>query len=97
MYHLTEMLHRVKQRSDPKPSLVPKSVVKEAKKTRKGQDKWIQSVVESPKFKHGAFTKKATAAGHSVQEHVKHVLSHPENFDVTTRRQAQFLANVRHS
>ena len=96
MYHLTEVIKTVRQRSHPKPSLVKREVVAEAKKMRKGQNKWIQGVVESPEFRHGAFTKKATAAGHTVKEHVKHVLAHPENYDLRTRRQAQFLANIQH-
>jgi hypothetical protein len=56
--------------------------------------KWIQEVVESPKFKKGAFTKKAKAAGYKAMEFMRKVLDHPEDFDETTRRQAQFMKTL---
>ena len=55
---------------------------------------WIQDVVNSPKFKKGAFTKKAKAAGYKTKELMKKVLDDPEDYDETTRRQAQFMRNI---
>jgi hypothetical protein len=56
--------------------------------------KWIQEVVESPKFKKGAFTKKARAAGYKTTEFMRKVIEHPDDFDETTRRQAQFMKTL---
>jgi len=95
MYHLTESLHRVKERAE--------THTREPEKKSPGQThakmkpkKWIQEVVLDPKFRHGAFTKKAQAMGHTVKEHMRMVLAHPDRFDRTTVRQAQFLANIQH-
>jgi hypothetical protein len=43
----------------------------------------------NPKHK-GEFTKKAKAAGMSVQAYAKHVHAHPDNFSAKTRQQAGF-------
>ena len=59
-----------------------------------GNVKWIQDVVESPKFKKGAFTKKAKKAGYKTKAYMSHVLEHPDLYDETTRRQAQFMKNI---
>jgi hypothetical protein len=55
---------------------------------------WIQDVVESPTFKKGAFTKKAKKAGYKTKAYMSHVLEHPDLYDETTRRQAQFMRNI---
>jgi len=56
--------------------------------------RWIQEVVTSKKFKKGAFTKQAKARGKTPKGLMKEVLSHPEDYDVTTRRRAQFMKNI---
>ena len=55
---------------------------------------WIQSVVDSPNFRKGAFTKKAKARGMKPEEFMKKVLSNPSQYDERTRRQAQFMKNI---
>jgi hypothetical protein len=67
-----------------------------AAKLRALNDKghWIQSVVESPSFKKGAFTKKAKKAHIKTTMLMEKVLHNPEDFDPTTRRQAQFMKNI---
>jgi hypothetical protein len=55
---------------------------------------WIQAVVESPSFKKGAFTKKARKAGYKTKSYMSEVIRHPDDFDPTTRRQAQFMKNI---
>lgn len=55
---------------------------------------WIQSVVESPSFKKGAFSKKAKKAHVKTKMYMQEVLFHPEDFDPTTRKQAQFMKNI---
>jgi hypothetical protein len=55
---------------------------------------WIQKVVEAPGFKTGAFTKKAKRAGRKTKAYMSEVLRHPDDFDPTTRRQAQFMRNI---
>jgi hypothetical protein len=55
---------------------------------------WIQSVVDSPNFRKGAFTKKAKARGMNPEEFMKKVLSNPSQYDERTRRQAQFMKNI---
>ena len=56
--------------------------------------RWIQDVVESPKFHKGAFTKKAKAAGYKTTNFMRHVLDNPEDFDPTTVRQARFMKTL---
>ena len=58
------------------------------------QVKFIQEVVSSPSFKAGAFTKQAKAHDMTVKEFKEEVISHPEKYDTTTRRRAQFLKNI---
>lgn len=58
--------------------------------------KWIQSVVESPSFKKGAFSKKARKAHVKTKMFMKEVLHNPDDFDETTKRQAQFMKNILH-
>jgi len=55
---------------------------------------WIQSVVENPMFKKGAFTKKAKKAHYKTERFMKEVLHNPDDFDETTKRQARFMANI---
>jgi len=50
--------------------------------------------VESPSFKKGAFTKKARKAHAKTKMFMNEVLHNPEDFDPTTRRQAQFMKNI---
>jgi hypothetical protein len=57
---------------------------------------WIQSVVSSPKFHAGAFTRKAKKHGMTTQEFMRKVLGNPEEYDSHTRHQAQFMKNVQH-
>jgi len=56
--------------------------------------KWIQAVVESPKFRKGALTEKATHEHMKPLPFAHHVLGHPEDYDLRTRREAQFLVNI---
>jgi hypothetical protein len=58
--------------------------------------RWIQEVVESPKFHKGAFTAKAERHGMTTVEMMKKVLGHPDEYDIHTRRQAQFMKNAEH-
>jgi hypothetical protein len=58
------------------------------------QVKFIQEVVSSPSFKAGAFTKQAKAHDMTVKEFKEEVISHPEKYDLTTRRRAMFLKNI---
>ncbi len=70
-------------------------VIRKAKlKSLNKNGKFIQSVVESPNFKKGAFTKKAKAAKYKTKNFMSKVLDNPEDFDPTTRRQAQFMKNI---
>ena len=55
---------------------------------------WIQSVVEAPGFKKGAFTKKAKSAGYKTKAFMTHVLEHPDLYDPTTVHQARFMKNL---
>ena len=55
---------------------------------------WIQSVVDSPNFRKGAFTRKAKERGMSTEAFMKQVLSNPNRYDLRTRRQAQFMKNI---
>lgn len=56
--------------------------------------KFIQSVVGSEEFRKGAFTAKAKKHGMSSLEFMREVLEHPNDYDIRTRRQAQFLHNI---
>ena len=58
------------------------------------KETFIQEVVESPKFKKGAFTAQAKKKGMEPKEMMKEVLENPEKYDVTTRRRAQFMKNI---
>ena len=59
-----------------------------------GKTDWVQSVVDSPNFRKGAFTKKAKAGGMTPTEFMKKVLANPSNYNMRTRRQAQFMKNI---
>ena len=59
-----------------------------------GKTDWVQSVVDSPNFRKGAFTKKAKAKGMTPTEFMKKVLANPSNYNMRTRRQAQFMKNI---
>jgi hypothetical protein len=70
-------------------------VIRKAKLTAlNNKGHWIQSVVESPSFKKGAFSKKAKKAHVKTKMYMQEVLFHPEDFDPTTRKQAQFMKNI---
>lgn len=56
--------------------------------------KFIQSVVGSEEFRKGAFTAKAKKHGMSSLEFMREVLEHPNDYDIRTRKQAQFLHNI---
>ena len=66
----------------------------EMKDPPKDPKKWIKGVVESPKFRKGAFTAKAKKHNMTPLEFMKVVLANPEKYDLTTRREAQFLKNI---
>lgn len=51
----------------------------------KKKKNWIQGAIKRP----GAFTLKAQKAGMSVQAFAAKVLANPDNYDETTRKQAQ--------
>lgn len=55
---------------------------------------WVQKVVDSPKFRKGAFTKKADRRGLTPEEFMSRVLANPHRYDERTRRQAQFMKNI---
>lgn len=54
-----------------------------------------KSGIKIKKANKGKFTKKAKAAGMSVQEFAKHVKAHPENYSGTTRQEANFARNAK--
>lgn len=58
------------------------------------KEKWIQEVVDSPKFKRGAFTAQAKEHDKTTKEFMKEVLEHPDKYSTTTRRRAQFMKNI---
>lgn len=47
----------------------------------------------NPKHK-GEFTAKAKKHGMSVQQFASYVLNHPDKFDKSTQKQAQFASNA---
>lgn len=55
---------------------------------------WVQEVVDSPKFRTGAFTKKAEKRGLTPEQFMRKVLSNPSYYDERTRQQAQFMENI---
>ena len=80
---------------------VPPEALKAAKiKFDKGgemkDDKWIQSTVKEMEKKGtvGLFTKKAKRRDMTPKQFMKEVLTHPEDYDLKTRREAQWMANV---
>lgn len=57
--------------------------------------KFIKEVMSSPEYHRGAMTRQAHVHGYpSALPFAKHVLEHPHEYDMTTRRRAQFLANI---
>jgi hypothetical protein len=56
--------------------------------------RWIQGVTESPKFRRGALGRKAARAHMKTKEFMAHVLADPDDYDPTTRRQAQFMKTL---
>ena len=73
-------------------SMTPPIALKAKMKTLNGN--WIQDVVESPKFKKGAFTGKAKKAGHTAKEYMRMVLEDPQDFPTETVRQARFMKTL---
>jgi len=63
-------------------------------KMKSVNDKWIQDVVESPKFHPGAFGRKAKRAHKTTKKLMEAVLAHPQDYDEVTRHQAQFMKNA---
>ena len=63
-------------------------------KSRPTKAKWIQEVTSSPSFKPGAFTAQAVQRGLTARQFKEEVLAHPEQYDITTRRRAQFIHNI---
>ena len=59
----------------------------------KKKSSWIQGVVSH--MHQGLFTEKAMKYGMKPEEFANKVLSSPNNFDLKTRREAQFLVNIR--
>ena len=59
--------------------------------------KWIAGVVRSKKFRSGAFSRQARARGMSTKQFMTEVLAHPNRYELTTRRRAQFLKNIQRS
>lgn len=57
-------------------------------------EKWIQKVVQNPKFKKGAFTEQAKRHSMTTKEFMEEVLRNPDKYDITTRRRAIFMKNI---
>ncbi len=57
-----------------------------------GYGKWIQEATKG--MKKGALTDEAKRHGMEPLEFAHHVLAHPKDFTITTRRRAQFAVNV---
>lgn len=66
----------------------------ENKKDDPPSKNWIHGVVTSPAFKKGAFTAQAEKRGMTSIEFKEEVLKHPTDYDLRTRRRAQFLKNI---
>ena len=66
----------------------------ESYKHRPTREKFIQEVVNSPSFHRGAFTAQAVQRGLTARQFKEEVLAHPERYDITTRRRAQFVSNI---
>lgn len=49
---------------------------------------------EAPKPRRGALGRKAAKAHMKTKEFMSHVLADPEDYDPTTRRQAQFMKTL---
>jgi hypothetical protein len=60
-----------------------------------GKTNWVQDVVDSPDFRKGAFTKKAKERGLTPEEFMRKVLKNPDKYNERTRRQAQFMKNIK--
>ena len=71
-------------------------IKKMAKGGEMNDDKWIQSTVKEMEKKGtvGLFTKKAKRREMTPKQFMKEVLTHPEDYDLKTRREAQWMANV---
>lgn len=71
------------------------SIILDAKmRTLNPNGRWIQKVTESPKFRRGALGRKAAKAHMKTKEYMAHVLADPEDYDPTTRRQANFMKTL---
>lgn len=55
------------------------------------KENWIQDAIKRP----GALTKKAEAAGMTVNEYTNKVKANPDEYDERTRRQANLAATLR--
>jgi len=59
-----------------------------------GSTDWLQKVTDNPKFRKGAFTRKAKAAGLTTTQLMREVLNNKSDYDERTVHQAQFMANA---
>lgn len=57
--------------------------------SNKNKGNWVKTMVESPKFKKGAFTKQAKRAGMSTEQFAKHALKPESKVTETTKRRAR--------
>ena len=73
-----------------------RSDVSQAAQLKKGGKTWVQKSVAEMEKKGtvGLFTKKAKAAGMSTKDFMKKVLTNPDSYDLKTRKEAQWMANV---
>lgn len=54
------------------------------------KQRWIQSAIKRP----GAFRRKARRAGMSTRAYAEYVVSHPNQFDTRTKRQARLALTL---
>ena len=69
-------------------------IIHHAKMRMVNPHRWIQDVVDSPKFHPGAFARKAKRAHKTTKKLMAEVMAHPEMYDEVTRHQAQFMHNA---
>ena len=94
----TERVHSkeplTKEKAEAQMRALYRSAHQEAYKHRPTKEKFIQQVTSSPSFHRGAFTAQAVQRGLTARQFKEEVLAHPERYDVTTRRRAQFVHNI---
>jgi hypothetical protein len=73
----------------------PEKNVTTGRSANRDHKKFLQQVMSSPDYHRGAMTRQAHVHGYpSALPFAKHVLEHPHEYDTTTKRRAQFLANI---